>query len=125
MNDVLFEVLKFVIIAAIIIGMGYIVPWIRDNTKLAKNQLLMDLVNAAVQYAEQTIKEAPGSEEEKKLIVTKYMKELLMAKKISISDEQLNVLIESAVYAMNVAKKTQNFNIDLPVYNINSEKQTQ
>lgn len=105
MNDVLFEALKFVIIAAIIIGMRYIVPWIRDNTKLAKNQLLMDLVNAAVQYAEQTIKNAPGSGAEKKLIVTEYLKELLRAKNISISDEQLNVLIESAVYAMNVAKQ--------------------
>ena len=105
MNEILFEVLKAVIIIAIMVAMRYAVPWIKENTVLAKNQILMDIVTAAVQYAEQTII-GKGSGAEKKAIVTEYLKKQLQAKNISISDEQLNALIESAVYAMNAAKKT-------------------
>ena len=37
---------------------------------------------------------------EKKAIVTKFLKEQLQQKNISISDEQLNTLIEAAVYEL-------------------------
>lgn len=104
MNEILFEVLKAVIIIAIMVVVRYLIPWIKENTDLAKNQMLMDIVTAAVQYAEQTIT-GSGTGAEKKSIVTEFLKEQLMAKNISISDEQLNALIESAVYAMNMAKK--------------------
>lgn len=104
MNEILFELLKAVIIVSIIVGMKYIIPWIKENTDLAKNQILMDIVTAAVQYAEQTITDN-GSGEQKKAIVTEFLKEQLIAKNISITDEQLNALIESAVYAMNKAKE--------------------
>lgn len=103
MNEILFEVLKAVIIISIMVAMRYVVPWIKENTDLAKNQILMDIVTAAVQYAEQTI--GKGSGAEKKAIVTEFLKKQLEAKNLSISDEQLNALIESAVYAMNLAKK--------------------
>mgnify|MGYP002621738698 CR=1 FL=1 len=104
MNEVLFELLKAVIIVSIIVGMKYIIPWIKENTNLAKNQILMDIVTAAVQYAEQTIT-GNGSGAQKKAVVTEFLKGQLIAKNISISDEQLNALIESAVYAMNASKK--------------------
>lgn len=103
MNEILFELLKFVIIVSIIVGMKYIIPWIKENTDLAKNQILMEIVTAAVQYAEQTISGA-GTGAQKKAIVTEFLKGQLMAKDISISDEQLDALIESAVYAMNISK---------------------
>ena len=110
MNEVLFEVLKAVIIISIMIFTRYLIPWIKENTELAKNQTVMSLITAAVQYAEQTIRPEPGSGAEKKAIVTEFLKEQLAAKNISITDEQLNALVESAVYAMNEAKKTQNTN---------------
>ena len=45
--------------------------------------------------------------QEKKEIVTEFLKTQLQAKNISISDEQLNALIESAVYVLrqNSAKE--------------------
>lgn len=103
MNEILFEVLKAVIIVSIIVGMKYIIPWIKENTDLTKNQILMEIVTAAVQYAEQTITDA-GAGAQKKAIVTEFLKGQLLAKNISISDEQLNTLIESAVYAMKISK---------------------
>ena len=107
MNEILFEVLKAVIIISIMVIVRYAVPWIKEYTELAKNQTLMSLITAAVQYAEQTIRKEAGSGAEKKSIVTKFLKEQLSAKNISITDEQLNALVESAVYAMNEAKKPQ------------------
>ena len=103
MSDVLFELLRLSIIIAIVVGMKYLIPWIRENTNLAKNQIVMDIVTAAVQCAEQTIT-GNGSGIEKKAIVTEFLHAQLIQKNISISDDQLNALIESAVYAMNVSK---------------------
>lgn len=99
MNEILFEVLKGVLIVSVMICARYIVPWLKQQTEFTKNELLMSAVKAAVQYAEQTIKN-PQSGKEKKAIVTRYLRELLIAKNISISEEQLDTLIESAVYAM-------------------------
>ena len=106
MNEILFEILKAVIIIAIIVVVRYAVPWIRNNTELAKNEFLMSIVTAAVQYAEQTIT-GKDSGAEKKAIVTEFLKTQLAAKNVSITDEQLNALIEAAVYAMNEAKKAE------------------
>ena len=52
----------------------------------------------------QTIK-ASGAGTEKKAIVTEFLKEILTAKNISISDDQLDKLIEAAVFAMNNSKE--------------------
>lgn len=103
MNDVLFEVLKFVIIISIMVIMRYVIPWIKDNTNLARNQFLTDIVTVAVKYAEQTIT-GKMKGVHKKAIVTEFIRGQLISKNISISDEQLNTLIESAVYALNASK---------------------
>lgn len=104
MNSILFEVLKAVITISIMVVLRYLVPWIKSNTELLKNQMVQDAVTAAVQYAEQCFKKEPGSGAQKKAIVTEFLKKQLLAKNIAISDEQLETLIESAVFAMNNSK---------------------
>ena len=99
MNGILFEICKFVLIIAVMICTRYLVPWIRANTDMVTNGILMAAVRSAVQSAQQTIT-APDSGAEKKAIVTEYLRELLMKKKITITDRQLDALIEAAVYAM-------------------------
>ncbi|MDE7431022.1 MAG: phage holin family protein, partial [Lachnospiraceae bacterium] len=42
---------------------------------------------------------------EKKAYVTEFLKEILIAKNIALSDEQLDVLIEAAVKQMKIAEK--------------------
>ena len=99
MNDILFEVLKAVTVLVIVLFTRYAIPWIRmqvDNTKYA---WVIQCAELAVRSAEQTIlgnKTGP----EKKAIVTKFLREQLQQKNISISDEQLNTLIEAAVYTL-------------------------
>ena len=104
MSKIVFEILKFAIFIMVLVAVRYIIPWIKENTDIAKNQIVMDIVTAAVQYAEQTITDA-GSGAEKKAIVTDFLRRQLEEKNLALSMEQLDALIESAVYAMNVAKQ--------------------
>ena len=100
MNEVLFEILKAVVILAIILLGRYVIPFIKLQVEKTRYAWLINWVELAVRSAEQTIL-GDKSGPEKKAIVTKFIKEQLEAKRISISDDQLDILIESAVYIMN------------------------
>lgn len=58
------------------------------------------MVTQAVLYVQQVLTSKSGAE--KKAIVTDLLKEMLTAKNISITDEQLNILIEAAVKQMKM-----------------------
>lgn len=104
MSEVLFEVLRAVVILSVILLMRYAVPYIRQLVENTKYAWLEKWVELSVKSAQQTVfgdKSGP----EKKAIVTKFIKELLIKKNITISDEQLETLIESAVYIMKNEEK--------------------
>lgn len=100
MNEVLFEVLKAVIIVSIMAVMRYLIPYLKETIANSKYAEVAEWANKAVLMAEQTII-GTKTGAEKKAIVIDFIKKLLTQKHISISDDQLNTLIESAVYAMN------------------------
>lgn len=104
MDELLYNIIKLLIIITITVFMRYGVPFLKQCIENSKMNGLMKWVGIAVDAAEQTIKQS-GAGAEKKAIVTKFLKEILTAKNISISDEQLNNLIEAAVFAMNGGKK--------------------
>lgn len=99
MNDLLFSIIKLLVIILITLVVRYGVPFLKQKLEDAKLSGVAKWVGEAVKAAEQTITQ-PGSGAEKKAIVVKFLKEILTAKNISISDEQLNTLIEAAVFAM-------------------------
>ncbi len=99
MNDILFEVLKAATVLAIVLLTRYAVPWIKQQVENTKYAWIIQCTELAVRSAEQTIL-GSKTEQEKKAIVTKFLKEQLQQKNISISDEQLNTLIEAAVYEL-------------------------
>lgn len=99
MNEALFEILKAVVLLALILIVRYAVPWIKLQVEGTKYDWLIQWAEIAVRSAEQTIL-GNKTGAEKKAIVTKFLKEQLQAKNISISDDQLNTLIEAAVYEL-------------------------
>ena len=104
MNDLLFEVLKAVVVLAVVLIVRYAVPYAREAVEKSKYSWLITWVDIAVRAAEQTMfGNATGAE--KKAIVTEFIKSLLITKNISISDEQLDNLIEATVFEMNGGKK--------------------
>ncbi len=104
MNNVLFEILKASVVLAVILLTRYAVPYLKALAENTKYAWVVKWVDLAVKSAEQTVfgnKTGP----EKKAIVTQFIKEQLIKKNITLSDSQLNTLIESAVYELNGGKR--------------------
>ena len=100
MNEVLMEVLRLAIMIIVIIGYRYLIPWIREWTATLKGTEIEKWVRMAVLAAQQVMQSKSGAE--RKAYVTQFLKELLTAKNISLTDEQIDVLIEAAVKQMKI-----------------------
>lgn len=96
-------ILILVIVVISVLGKKYFIPWISTAVNNSKYKWIADMASIAVKAAEQTMTDKLGAD--RKAVVVKFLKQLLLAKKISISDEELDSIIEAAVYAMNLAKK--------------------
>lgn len=104
MRDIILELLKLTIMIAIFLITRYAIPWIRAKTENSVMQSLIDWSMQAVMAAEQT--HDAGSGVEKKAIVTEFIKRLLIQKNISLSDEEIEMLIEAAVRQMKTEDGT-------------------
>ena len=103
MNEVLFEVLKAVVILFVILVARYGIPFLKEKLEDTKYSWVVKWVGIAVRSAEQTIL-GNKTGAEKKAIVVDFIRTLLIKKNIAISEEQLNTLIESAVFELNKEK---------------------
>lgn len=102
MRDIILEALKLTIMIATMLITRYAIPWLKARTQNETMQILIDWAAQAVLAAEQT--HQAGSGAERKAIVTKFIKQILMQKNITLSDEEIDVMIEAAVKQMNEAK---------------------
>lgn len=100
MNEIIFELLKLVVMLAIFVTTCYLIPWIRGKIGQDKLNEIAKWANAAVLMAQQVYATKTGAE--RKAIVIDLLKDILIAKKISITDVQLELLIEAAVKAMKM-----------------------
>ena len=103
MNEMIFEILKLIVMIAVFIVTCYLIPWIRGKIGQDKLDEITRWVNAAVLMAQQVYFAKTGAE--RKAIVVDLLKNILIAKNISVSDEQLDILIEAAVKAMRIEEK--------------------
>ena len=100
MNDILFELLKLIVMIAVLLVMRYAIPWLRARIGAEKIAETEKWAKKAVLMAQQVYWNKSG--EERKEIVTEFLREMLIAKNISISGEQLEILIEAAVKQMKI-----------------------
>ncbi len=98
-NDILMDVLKAVVSLATLLIVRYLIPWIKAQIENSKYSWLVELVADAVKYAEQTIT-GSGKGEEKKELVVQYITNQLRIRGIGITEDQMEALIESAVYQL-------------------------
>ena len=104
MDDGLFQIILAVIPVLCTILTVYIIPLIKEkigNENLAKYEYW---VNIAVKAAELIWVET-GHGEDKKQYVIDFMNNMFNSKKIIITEEQINLLIESAVKNMKIEEK--------------------
>lgn len=100
MNEVLFNILLFVVIICTVIVSGTFIPWVKLQIHDSEYAEFLDIVEKAVKMAEQTIRES-GQGKIKKAEVIALVTAWLNTHKIKITNDQLNTLIEAAVWTMN------------------------
>ena len=104
MREIILEALKLTIMIATLLITRYAIPWIRAKTENSVMQALIEWTGQTVLAAEQT--HDAGSGAEKKAIVTDFIKKLLIQKNITLSDEEIETLIEAAVRQMKLEDGT-------------------
>lgn len=108
MDQATFEIIKLivqlVIVGIVIIGTKVVIPWIKQNVEESKIESVRRWAETFVLMAEQVFGDKPGPE--RKAIVTKRLKDILLQKNISLTDQQISDLIEAAVKAMKIAEVT-------------------
>lgn len=100
MNDIIFEIVKVVVMMAVLVVTRYLVPWIKEKVGAEKMSAIEKWTRYAVEMAQQVYWSKPG--QDRKAIVTEILKDILGAKDLAISDEQLDILIEAAVKEMKM-----------------------
>lgn len=99
MNELTFDMLKIVVSVCAAIITVYAVPYLKTLKEDRRYSQIVEMVEVAVRAAEQTIKGA-GKGVEKKKEVENIIYAWLMEKGIEITPEQINQLIECAVYQL-------------------------
>jgi LL-H family phage holin len=103
MDEKLFSlVLAFIPVLGAIVTL-YIVPFLKGKIDLNKLSKYKEWAALAVKCAEMIWTET-GHGADKKQYVVDYLNKLFNSKKTVITEEQLNVLIESAVQELNAEK---------------------
>jgi hypothetical protein len=104
MNEMIFEVLRLVVLLAVFAATCYLIPWVRGKIGQDRLDEITRWVNTAVLMAQQVYNAKTGAE--RKAIVIDLLRDILTAKNISISDDQLDMLIEAAVKQMKISENS-------------------
>lgn len=101
MHDYVIDILVFVIMVLGIILTKNIIPYIKTLIKTSNYAELFDIVEVAVKAAEQKF-QAPKQGKIKKAEVYNFVSHWLEEKGIHISEDEIDRLIEAAVFSMNL-----------------------
>lgn len=102
MSEIVFEIANVVVMLVTIGVCAYLIPWVKQMLGAERLKEVEKWVTAAVLATQQTCSAKTGAE--RKEIVTEILRTFLIEKNISISDSQLDVLIEAAVKSMKIAE---------------------
>lgn len=102
MNELTFNILKIVVAVATVFISAYVIPLLKEKLNDSRYNRLLEMVEIAVRAAEQTIK-ADGAV--KKDEVVKFVTQWMLAHGIAITQDQLDQLIECAVYNLKQEAK--------------------
>lgn len=111
MNDILFDIIRVVVFSVFLFMCKYLLPlakkWINERISQNQYELIVSIINEAVKAAEQEFKGQSGQGQEKKAQVVAFVTKYCMTHGLNVSSEQISLLIEAAVYAMNMAKESR------------------
>lgn len=99
-RDILMQLLKLIIMVATALITTYLIPWIKSHTDSEKMYSVMRWAHEAVMAAEQIY--GAGTGEEKKKFAQTFLRKVVDAAHIDITDAELSTLVEAAVGEMNI-----------------------
>ena len=109
MSDIVFDIVRIIVFAVFMIASKYVIPllvqWLKSLVNEHQYKLLFSVVTAAVQALEQEFKGQSGQGAIKKEQVVASVKAYCEKHGIDISDDQIDKLIEAAVFGINKGKK--------------------
>ena len=103
MNEILFSIMVIFLFALVFLGIRLFIPWIKEKIGNEK----YERVKAEIQTLVYAVQERYGKEltgPERRAIVLEKIKEFLISKNISLTDDQLRELNDAAVFAMKLAQ---------------------
>lgn len=103
MNEILFSIMVIFLFALVFLGIRFFIPWIKEKIGNEK----YERVKAEIQTLVYAVQERYGKEltgPERRAIVLEKIKEFLISKNISLTDDQLRELNDAAVFAMKLAQ---------------------
>lgn len=100
MNSTTYQVLTLIISLIGVILTRFAVPWLKSKTTTQQLDMIKIWIGIAVAAAEQMKDAGLLPVEEKKDYVIKFIRD----KGVTITDNELNALIEASVYEINRAK---------------------
>lgn len=104
MDEKIFQIILSLIPVLGAIVTYFIIPFLKEKIGAEKLAQYKEWATLAVKAAEMLWTES-GMGESKKQFVVDYLNNMFNEKKVVITEEQLNVLIESAVQELNKSKK--------------------
>ncbi len=117
MDQMLYEVLKLLIMAAVVF-VAYLLK--REIVPLVRSKMTSEQLATAQKYAEMFVYMADQvfhdkSGAERKAIVTKALKEILTAKNISLSDQFIDDMIEATVKGLRIAESSGEITVNTEI----------
>ena len=103
MSEMVMEILKVIVMLAVLLVTRYLIPWITAQIGAKQMDEIRAWVKDTVLMVQQVHEAKPGVE--RKAIVVDLIRKMLIKKNIDISEEQLDTLIEAAVKAMKMQDK--------------------
>lgn len=113
MNEITFTALRLLTMILMAVLSAYVIPWVKARIGNERLDQIVQWAAWAVSWAEQIV-DKTGAGADKKIMVENFLRDLLAAKGLVLTDQQIEILIESAVRQMHTA---ENDVIELPVAN--------
>lgn len=117
MESMIFEGIKLLITAAVVFGVYLIrhdlIPFIRSKMTADQFETAKKYAEMFVYMAQQVFHDKTGKE--RKAIVTKALKEALIATNISLTDQFIDDLIEAAVKGLRIAESSGEITVNTEI----------
>lgn len=104
MDEMIFEIVRVVLMLVVLAFARYAVPWMKETLgELKYAQIKREFSTLVYAIQERYGDSTTGAE--RRAIVTEKIKEFLISKNISLTDEQIRELNDAAVKAMKLAEE--------------------